>query len=71
MGILLSISGVSINSENMSDCFRQASLDYQKRGFISIMADMSTILGVVLMSIGGIFVLTGMVLCYVTKVSAI
>merc|ERR1711902_248996 len=46
---------------------RQASLDYQKRGFISIMADMSTILGVVLMSIGGIFVLTGMVLCYVTK----
>ena len=33
------------------------------------MADMSTILGIVLMSIGGIFVLTGMILCYVTKVT--
>ncbi len=32
------------------------------------MADMSTIIGIVFMSIGGIFILTGLVLCYVTKV---
>ncbi len=32
------------------------------------MADVSSIVGIILMAIGGLFILTGMVLCYTTKV---